>query len=491
MHPEFIERRVSAYQEVLPRLRVHDPAYPDGEQLQAVIRASDPSYGLSGIGTEKHQAAADLIIESVDRDDPRSVWVALWGGSAPLAQALANVRERRSSEEVKEFVGKLRVYAISDQDDAGPWIRMTFPHLKWVSTMHGFGEYGLATWAGITHDEAGSNTEVVSRRWLRENIQSKGPLGALYPTPIFGMEGDTPSFLYLVPNGLGDPEHPNWGSWGGRYGKIADFIGLWTDVEDSVTGIDGERHTSNKATIWRWRQEFQNDFAARMDWSVQPNYADANHPPRPVINGAGGLAPVHITTCAGEPAKLSASGSRDPDGQTLSYRWLFYGEVNPVYSPQLKLSQLEGMETTAVVDPWIQPYKIGLPDSYDVHVVLAVRDDGVPSLTRYRRVVISIPTRGQNGCAPIEQAAWPEATDFISTASAPASRFSTSQTAIGELLDNAEAREVLGRHLPELVPQLSGNAQVRNMTLTAISHFDPRLTKELLSAIDEDLAGLK
>gem|GEM_PF-3757093 len=29
------------------------------------------------------------------------------------------------------------------------------------------------------------------------------------------------------------------------------------------------------------------------------------------------------------------------------------------------------------------------------------------------------------------------------------------------------------------------------MTLTAISHFDPRLTKELLSAIDEDLAGLK
>jgi hypothetical protein len=31
------------------------------------------------------------------------------------------------------------------------------------------------------------------------------------------MEGDSPSFLYLINNGVGDPEHPDWGSWGGRY----------------------------------------------------------------------------------------------------------------------------------------------------------------------------------------------------------------------------------------------------------------------------------
>jgi hypothetical protein len=38
----------------------------------------------------------------------------------------------------------------------------------------------------------------------------------MYPLPEFIMEGDTPSFLYLIPNGLGDAEHPEWGGWGGR-----------------------------------------------------------------------------------------------------------------------------------------------------------------------------------------------------------------------------------------------------------------------------------
>ena len=31
------------------------------------------------------------------------------------------------------------------------------------------------------------------------------------------MEGGTPSFLGLIPNGLNVPERPDWGGWGGRY----------------------------------------------------------------------------------------------------------------------------------------------------------------------------------------------------------------------------------------------------------------------------------
>ncbi|MFC1719554.1 hypothetical protein ACFL00_00255 [Pseudomonadota bacterium] len=30
--------------------------------------------------------------------------------------------------------------------------------------------------------------------------------------------------------------------------------------------------------IWRWSEAFQNDFAARADWSVK-SYEEANHPP--------------------------------------------------------------------------------------------------------------------------------------------------------------------------------------------------------------------
>ena len=62
--------------------------------------------------------------------------------------------------------------------------------------------------------------------WLHDTIRHHGALGALYPPIPFGMECDTPSFLYFIPNGLGAAEHPDWGSCGGRYGRIADSVGL-------------------------------------------------------------------------------------------------------------------------------------------------------------------------------------------------------------------------------------------------------------------------
>jgi hypothetical protein len=65
---------------------------------------------------------------------------------------------------------------------------------------------------GISASIAGADSAVVSREWLETNIH-RGALGALYPKYI--MEGDTPSFLHLIPTGLGSPEHPDWGSWGG------------------------------------------------------------------------------------------------------------------------------------------------------------------------------------------------------------------------------------------------------------------------------------
>ena len=120
------------------------------------------------------------------------------------------------------------------------------------------------------------------------NIRSKGPLGTQYPRTEYLMEGDTPSFLYLINNGLSDPEHPDWGGWGGRYEFYTprtqkwhlepETRPFWTDAEDEVLGVDGQWHTGNKETIWRWRTAYQNDFAARMDWRITP-YAEANHPP--------------------------------------------------------------------------------------------------------------------------------------------------------------------------------------------------------------------
>ena len=43
----------------------------------------------------------------------------------------------------------------------------------------------------------GANQSLISADWIRENVQY-GPLGSKFPDVIYGMEGDTPSYLNLI-----------------------------------------------------------------------------------------------------------------------------------------------------------------------------------------------------------------------------------------------------------------------------------------------------
>jgi hypothetical protein len=390
-HAELIEQRVAAYARVLSNLRKHDPRYPDANQLRRRIRSGSPFYGMRGVGKGKDTAASRLIIETVDRPDPRPVWIAIWGGASNLAQALWTVRATRSPRDVERFISKLRVYSISDQDDAGPWARAYFPTLFWETSIHGFTRYQLGTWLGISAPIPGADPTMVSKGWLDANIRSKGPLGALYPTPAYIMEGDTPSFLSLIPNGLSYPERPDWGGWGGRYDKVSDSLGLWTTTTDNVRGVDAQTYSTPQATVWRWRSAFQNDFAARMLWSVTGDASQANHPPKPILNGREGLEPIEIAACPGQPVTLSAGGSSDPDGDKLSYRWWWYREASGLFAPDLTMSSEIGEQTTVVVGDTARVDQFAPPASYKLHVILEVSDGGKPQLTRYRRAIIAVP----------------------------------------------------------------------------------------------------
>ncbi len=332
-----IREIVEAYGKVRDNLEKHEPGFPTASYLLSVIREGRPAYGMAAIGEGMDSPGSNLIIQVVDKDDPRPVWVPVWGGPNCLAQALWKVRATRSPEALQKFVSKLRVYTISDQDDSGPWLRKTFPSLFYIASpgMHAGGAYHQATWSGISGDNfhgrfVGADFSIVDNPWLDLNIRSKGPLGAQHPTTKFLMEGDTPSFLHLVDNGLGDPEHPDWGSWGGRYELYTPRMRkwfyepetrpFWSDTEDEVLGVDGRWHTSSKATIWRWRSAYQNDFAARMDWTIKP-YAEANHPPVVKLRHAN-----QLSVKSGERVNLSAEGSSDPDGHALAFDWFHYGE---------------------------------------------------------------------------------------------------------------------------------------------------------------------
>ncbi len=397
-----IREIVEAYGKVRDNLEKHEPGFPTAEYLFSVIKEGRADYGMTAVGQGMDSPGSDLIINVIDRNDPRPVWVLAWGGPNCLAQALWKVRTTRSPEAVEKFVAKLRVYTISDQDDTGPWIRKTFPNLFYIASpgFHSGGAYHHATWSGISGDKfwgrfGGADFSIVDNPWLDEHIRSKGPLGAQHPHTKFLMEGDTPSFLHLINNGLGDPEHPDWGNWGGRYEFYTprtqkwflepETRPFWTDAVDEVLGVDGNWYTTNKATIWRWRSASQNDFAARMDWSVSPEYSKANHPPIPVLNH-----PAQFAAKPGERVNLSAEGTTDPDGDALTYEWFYYGEPGTFTTANARTGAAVKIEDADKINAWFTVPTSRVFKNGTMHIILAVTDRGKPPLTRYQRVIVTV-----------------------------------------------------------------------------------------------------
>ena len=87
-----IREIVEAYGKVSDNLEKHEPGYPTADYLLSVIREGRPAYGMAAVGEGKDSPGSELIIQAVDRDDPRPVWVPVWGGPNCLAQALWKVR---------------------------------------------------------------------------------------------------------------------------------------------------------------------------------------------------------------------------------------------------------------------------------------------------------------------------------------------------------------------------------------------------------------
>ncbi|RSL80983.1 hypothetical protein CEP51_006160, partial [Fusarium floridanum] len=245
-----------------------------------------PVYGKEALAQPRSEGAQRLVQRLTESSLP--LWVLIWGGSNVLAEALDMIRKTRPSAEAAQLRSRLRIYAISDQDDTGDWIRTSFPDIFYIVSIHGFGCFDLAAWQGIgLRGAPGYEDAKIDKEWLAENIQI-GPLGAAYPTMDWAMEGDTPTFLYLIQNGLGSSERPDVGSWGGRYRAITVGSSVYGDVVDKIIGNDGKSYVNQKAPVYRWRDHCQDEFAARMRWTLTPNFWGASHPPVPAINGMTG-----------------------------------------------------------------------------------------------------------------------------------------------------------------------------------------------------------
>ena len=396
---------VNAYGKVQPNLLKHEPGYPTSQFLLYRLKRGYPDFGMNAVGPGKDSEGSEWIIHVIDQPDDRPIWVLVWGGANTLAQALWKLHRTRPEREFLSIVKKLRVYTISDQDNSGPWMRRMFPNLFYIVSP-GFHEnnevaYQYATWTGIGGERfykyrTGADATLVDNPWVKENIQSKGTLGAEYPNIEYIMEGDSPSFMYLIDNGLSYPERPDYGSWGGRYELYTppykkwhhepETRPIWSNTQDMVW-VDGVCYISDQATIWRWRPAFQNDFAARMDWTIK-EFNEVNHPPAPKL-----VHPNEITVKSGEKVTLDASLTSDPDGDKLTYKWYLYLEpgshlLNRDYATNSNRNFQLDMEGNDTPRALFTAPKVEKPQ--DMHIILEVTDNGIPALTRYQRVIVNI-----------------------------------------------------------------------------------------------------
>lgn len=370
---EMLDALVNAYEAAYPNLIVHTDGFPTPEYLKSISVMGQTGYGMGDVGTGKDSPGSDLIIASADKDDPRPLWVMGWGGMNTIAQAIWKARETRSEEDFKKFLGKLRLFDILGQDDAGAWIAKNFPDVFYIRAT---GVYG---WQPAKNGD-----------YQRNDIQSHGPLGAVYPDTKWATEGDTPAFMHIYPNGLNDPDQIDQGGWGGRF-SFTKKAGIRSMSEVPKIEKDGETRydpyymygntKEGAAAIKRWNKGYNSDFAARMDWSITSNYHDANHHPVAVLNGNKTKSILHMSVSVGDKVELNAEGSSDPDGHSLSYTWSFYDEPS-TYDGSVSIAN----DTSAKA-------MIIIPENArgkNIHIILEVYDNGSPNLYAYRRMIINV-----------------------------------------------------------------------------------------------------
>jgi hypothetical protein len=424
----FIDDAVDVYERIYPNLRVHDPSYPAPAELRSKIRWGNVEFDGD---ISKDTPGSDLIRDLLLDDSTEPVYLLAWGGASTIARALKSIQERNEGTAgwpvLRARVSAKAILSLSgDQDDTyARYIEPNWPDIRSLSA----GQGGVNVAYGAFVFASAENAPYFSADWTRANVSSQGPLGAHYrvwgdgkqmvkgdrfdyfglsgftadslrklgyvvwlpprPKGEFLGEGDTFTFFSLIANGLGAYRDDTPGGWAGRIavnpasrsaepragagGGAASFQEFMRSLER--IGPEGPS-TRPPSPQPNFTPAAQNDFAARVRWSVTPTYAGANH--EPVV---GVLGSTHVTARAGATVRLEGSVS-DPDGDPVTTRWWRWKDVDS-YPGEVRISSPASLATTVQVPADARA-------GQTIQLVLEGTDTGTPALTRYRRVVVTV-----------------------------------------------------------------------------------------------------
>src|SRR5690349_2139206 len=78
--PQTMQKHIDAYAQVHSNLLLHDGRYPSPQALRALVTSGPPLFGMLGVGEGHDSEASTRLIRALERNDPRPLWVPVWGG---------------------------------------------------------------------------------------------------------------------------------------------------------------------------------------------------------------------------------------------------------------------------------------------------------------------------------------------------------------------------------------------------------------------------
>ena len=370
---------ITAYGKAVENLRLHDPRYPTADYFRRITQqgrgfaqrmtgsmdAGDQRF-WDYVGENRDSDGSDYLQQVFDRKDERPIYVGFWGGSITFAQAMWRYQQKHSEEDIQALLDKLIFHCISFQD-------VTFDYFIDLDAMNPtpagrrfYGDYEgqrrIPSVLLADIDHFWTYMGAIDDKMVHEY---SGPLGDLYDS---GGEGDTPAFLNLISMNLGlsDIARPQFGGWGDMFTEHR-LPHVWLAEIERVSELT------------RWLPQATNSFYARCRWE-DTDFAGANHDPIAGFDNDTSNDFVYLNADPKQTVALSAEGSSDPDGDNLTYAWWHYQEAD-TYHGTVFIRNANGQAASFV-----------FPEDGEgkaIHIILEVQDDGLPRLTRYRRIIVS------------------------------------------------------------------------------------------------------
>ena len=412
---DWMQKVIDDYEKDYPNLCRQSEGYPTPDELRRITKVGNIGYEGE---MEAPSEGSELIRRRILDDDPRPLYLQVWGGTNTIARALLDIRlEYEGSPDWpllhKRLSEKVIITACGEQDPCyRTYIAEEWPDIAFIKTL----QMQSYAYPWYLMPEGESKDSLRSGFMKREILNNKSALAAGYctwmdgkrypgegedaqfganpniakewfgakmglPTPEpydFLSEGDSPTFFPLLDFGFRTLESFSYGGVAGRYHPVdgeknsrGQPLNLWNVCEDSYRDRDGK--TWQVESMWPYVADLQRDFAARVAWAAgEP----AEHAPTLMI--ADGL---DRRATPGETLTVRAA-AENSDGLPVSLSFRVYPEAGAAWSSELVLA-LSDSAAAFTIPPFAAP-------GDRLHIIVKAQAGGRYRLVRYQQVIVTV-----------------------------------------------------------------------------------------------------